>query len=93
MKLWALLLIVLVGCTPPYQPSPAERFNQESEALNRLTERVIQLSELKSGAESPDPHPAVLKKWNDHRDEYERLQKVKEMQEKKVRELGMALGQ
>ena len=92
MKLWALALVLCVGCyqsQPVYQPSAAEQYNQESEALSRIAERVEQLANLKAGAESPNPHPAIVNKWNDHQVEYVRLREARDLQEKKVSRLGM----
>lgn len=83
MKVLAVALLLFVGC---YQPSAAERYNAESEALDRVEKDMEPLNVLKRLIDSGEANEANAKLWEDRKADYEELESIRKAQLERVRE-------
>ena len=89
MKPWAVLLVALVGC---YQPSAAEQYNAEWEALNHLDGEIEPLQILKNTVGQGEANNSSLELWEKRKGDYEQLLRIREAQLERVKAARLKLG-
>jgi hypothetical protein len=88
MKLLTLALVLLVGCN---QPSAADKFNAETQALVTLRESREQLRAVKFRIDRGEGDAELQKYWDDNKQRFDWLTKAVERQEDRVRKAESAL--
>lgn len=87
MKYWALGLVFLGGCSNQvgqYQSSAAERFNAESEAYERIHQRLNDFGVLRANERNGEGSEETIRFLKDNQDFYEDLKAADAKQEKRM---------
>ena len=92
MRAWILVAsVVFSGCqSKSPELSPAERFNIESEALERLNKAYVPFSQAKIEA-TIYKDPEAIKRWDEVKSETEAMEAALEKQQIRVNEARRAL--